>query len=268
MNDEQGADEADSAAMDFDISTAHEGELASLICDELRGLQDRASMTQLTFGDVLQYKSQSDVSRVLSGERSLPVARAALLDEAGFKTLSGHTFVALATAQKNARNRFKRRSRNSLYDVFLASPMASAGDYGVERSAAFDLAQDIERWAQFRTYYAGSAIPSQSEFDASTIAWAENWAPLSKCRFFVLYLVKPIDKPSSIWVEAGIALAREIPSIYFVPGPSDLPYILRQASAPPAKGGMAKITVTYIGDEAREPHRLVRRHKQQLFVGG
>ena len=118
-------------------------------------------------------------------------------------------------------------------DVFLASPMASLtgrGSYIRERESASDLARIIESYCGYSVYYAGDEIESDADFEAPGIALALNVQALRDSRHFVLLVTEPLVKPSSVWVEAGLALAYGKPLTLFVNATDDLPYMLRQVT--------------------------------------
>lgn len=144
--------------------------------------------------------------------------------------------------------------------------MASAGTrlgYESERSAARDVKLALETRCGFSVHYAGDAIETDADFDSPEIAAETNFEILSRSHFFLLLaLAQPAD-PSSVYVEAGFALAHHLPSLYLVAGPDCLPFVLRtlgqhqQQSLPP-------VSLQFI-DGVDQAVAFVKRNGAPLF---
>ncbi len=148
------------------------------------------------------------------------------------ETVLGVAWTQLVEAHRAARNQAGRviRIKPSACDVFLASPMASieGAEYEAERRAALDVKKALENHCNFSVYYAGSGLSSSREFEAADAATETNFRALAEASYFVLLMTRPLQRPSSVFVEAGWALANWTPSLYLVPDLSLLPYCLRE----------------------------------------
>lgn len=112
-------------------------------------------------------------------------------------------------------------------------------------------------------------MDSRADFDSPGFALADNVPAMLNSRRFVLYVPTIVEKPSSVWVEAGMALVLKKPSVYFIPGREVLPYILQPYILQQAVGsrdleGVGSINVHWIGEETT-PAGLVRRHGNSIF---
>ena len=74
-----------------------------------------------------------------------------------------------------------------------------------------------------------------------------NVSLIRSCEAFVLVTVESKVSRSSVWVEAGLALAHEIPSVFIVPHASSLPTLIQSALAPASGGGSKYAHVIWIG---------------------
>jgi len=118
------------------------------------------------------------------------------------------------------------------FDAFLALPMASVPSdcYGVQREEALRVGNHLKRYCGFtHVYNAADAIYSETRFDRPEISIQMALAAMRVSRLLVMLYT--VDRPSSILVEAGCALAQGIPSMYFVRKPLRLPFLLEAAHA-------------------------------------
>ena len=246
--------------------------VAEAVSAALTAALEHSGKTQEDFArEVMGFGDGGALSKIINGVRTLAVAKARLLDKAGYRTPTGGSFEQLARDQAAAAHAARRGQpqRRTNYDVFLASPMASGGKtYSDLRRSALDLVTAIENYCGYTVYYAGRDIESSAEFDAVDIAFGENWRALSQSRTFALYMPHAVTKPSSVWVEAGIALGLGMRSTYFVPDSSSLPYILQRAVLPKEEGGSELTRVQYTNDDPGRAAALVRRHAQGALHEG
>jgi hypothetical protein len=152
----------------------------------------------------------------------------------------------LVRAHRAAKDRAPAQAseKGELYDVFLASPMAStqgSDAYLQERLAALDVKSALEIHCGMSVYYAGKDVRTDREFEAPDIAAESNFQALVNSRFFILLVTKALTRPSSVWVEAGWALATQTPSLYLFPEPDVLPYCLRHLNQHTAHGLMPPV---------------------------
>lgn len=142
--------------------------------------------------------------------------------------------------------------------------VAGRDSYGRERERASDLARIIESYCGYSVYYAGDEIESDADFEAPGIAMALNVEALRDSRHFVLLVTEPLTRPSSVWVEAGLALAYGKPLTLFVDAPDNLPYMLRQVADAHDVPGLPAAQVFY-GAGVRMAGNLVKKHRGDLF---
>lgn len=206
---------------------------------------------------ILGYANGSSVSKIVGGRVGLDPKRAARLDEEGYSTSLGCSYQELAEMIK--------RAPTSKHDVFLAGPMASSiGGYSSGRGPLLDLAETISEYAHLNVYFAGRDIPTDESFDMADIALDVNLSAIETSKYFVLFLPESPVEPSSVWVEAGVALHMGIPSLYFIPDHASLPYMLRLATRSRTRAGRAPITLSPFSDIS-QPMSYVKRHGPSLF---
>ena len=240
---------------------------------ELQRMMAERKLTQMALALSIGYASSAGAfSKWATGTAAIPEAKAAQLDEVypDFRlTLEGESFSSLHATQ--ARRRKVQLPRPSAYDVFIASPMASATTvsgkdeaYRAERSAAVQLGEALSDYCGFsHIYYAGATIESTDAFESPTLSIEANVDALQTSRFFVLLALEPPTMPSGIYVEAGMALALAIPSVYFVPDATHLPWMLRTIGEHNSPR-LPRVSIEPVGS-IREAIGRVRRHRSALF---
>jgi hypothetical protein len=117
------------------------------------------------------------------------------------------------------------------FEAFLAVPMASLSEeaYISQRRDAQRIAECLKKYCGLDNIYNPAAlISSKKEFDPSAVSIAHALDAIRSSR--ALIMLYTVEKPSSILVEAGCALARDIPSLYFVRKPLTLPFLLNAAA--------------------------------------
>lgn len=231
-------------------------------------LIDPPIMTQEKLGQAIG-REQTFVSRVMHAKSSLVLTDAEKLDELFDAPEAGWSFEKLVK-QREQRKREDQRSSLSSTKLFLAGAMsAPTTTYETARSNAMDLASALELYCKFEVYYAGRSIHSERQFDAADLGYQSNYDYIrTSTQFVLLWEGMPLERQdavSSIWVEAGIALALGIPSTYFVPDLKSLPYILRQATSTVEHKSMPRITVRPVKNTG-EAVDLVKRSGRRLFL--
>jgi len=150
------------------------------------------------------------------------------------------------------------------HDLFLASPMASFDsdeEYKQEREEILALITTFRKSCKFNSViYAGRDIEGMKDFDAPDISVKDDFEALKESRYFVM--VMPRKLTSSVLVEAGAALAKGKPSIYFVKDRDDLPFLLGQAEM---AFGFVKI---YEYSTFSDITKLVTHHGNDLWPTG
>lgn len=246
-----------------DLDKASTSQLKQKLVYELLYLMDVTlhQMTQKQLGDQLGV-GQPQVSKWCGTSAVLPREKAEILDDKGYETTLGVTFTALVDRIH------KRREVAPLSDeVFLASPIASSPDYLASRKSVMELERVIIDHTGWTVYNASRNV--EDVYDASQIALRENLEAVKNCKYFVLLLPpRPLVAPSSVWVEAGAAIAWQRPSIYFAPaappeGPDYLPYILQNSV--PASLLAKSITIHRTDAGSRSAAEMIKRNGVKLF---
>lgn len=252
-----------------DLAQASLERVQDQVVFELHRIQYEEGLTQDQLREVLGFDSAGSVSKLLNGKTFLSVRAAKSLDETGRRTRLGCSFKelqrVLAEKRRRAKARLPRQVKSGKFDVFLAVPMASTADdehYRRVRKHAQSIVRAL-RNEGYEVYCGALDVEDRDDFDAPNFAVEENVPALINSRYFVLWVGEAVDKPSSVWVEAGIALALGKPSTYLVGHPDYLPYILRQASE--AKGLDADVTITWLTD-GMTAAGLIRRNHTEWFT--
>ncbi len=147
------------------------------------------------------------------------------------------------------RLRVRREPVGARAEVFLSAPMAAPGAdaYDPVRRLAVRVADALRRSCGItQVYCASENIESPSQFDPEWRALQEIAVPLMAAdRYFLLL---PERLPSSVLVEAGMALALQRRCVYAVRKRSDLPFLLRQV-ADAHVDALAKVRVIEYRDD-------------------
>lgn len=256
-----------------DLSRASALKLQQQLAYELGHVLDLHGLSQEELANRID-KQPASVSKWLTMKAPMSAPAAKALDEAklGLTTLET-TFEALQQmfAKANRRRSSEAAARvaspGTTYDLFLASPMAASASqeaFDEERDSARGIADAFRTGCDFRVYYAGDHIAAEAEFDAPDIALEQNVQALLDVSYFVLILLQPLARPSSVMVEAGFALAHNIPSLYFVKDVEFLPYILKQA-ADHQSSLLPKVQLRVVRSE-KEIKSLIRKHRGELMA--
>jgi hypothetical protein len=145
-------------------------------------------------------------------------------ESATFWTALGSTAAAVATAfliyQHFRIPRRKRRMR-----IFLSMQMSqlTPEQYRSTRSEVMELVGVLRRSDDI--YFLNELIPQLENFKEESFDVRNYLNELSKADYFVAIVTEPIC--SSIYFEAGFALALGKPSIYFVTEPKVMPSLMR-----------------------------------------
>ncbi|WP_241474172.1 helix-turn-helix domain-containing protein [Mycolicibacterium neoaurum] len=250
-----------------DRSNASYEELDLQIRHELDQVWRSTRMSQAEFARELGYQTATQISQLRNGQKSMTPPFAKLLDKWGVYTPTlGVTFQELV-AERDAipRKDSVGKPQRKDYDVFLAAPMAAAVDrYDEIRQHVMDVRETLATYAKCKTYCAAKDIVRSADFDNQKIAYETNLEAIQACRQFVAFLPVPVPlnrTPSSVWVEAGMALARSMPCTFFVPTPQDLPYVLQRAME------NRTIDVHFHGDNIAKVSNDIRKHGRDILAG-
>lgn len=146
------------------------------------------------------------------------------------------------------------------FDLFISCPMSALDkkEYASMQSVVNDVCDQLLERQIVRTLYCATYDKGQpTDFDHPVFGTQKDFAALSESSKFVL--IYPMTVTSSCLVEAGFALARKIPSVYFVRNQKDLPFALRGVES---SNGVRKQPYT---DDAEIPETLSTRFAQ-LFT--
>ena len=226
-----------------DVTDASPLKLQQQLAYELAQVLDRQELTQEQLAHLIN-KQPASISKWLRMKAPMSAPAAKALDEAGIGLPSVRDDIHLiaealqqmftkANRRRSGESLVRAASPGTTYDLFLASPMAASESqqtFEAERDSARGIADTFRTKCDYRVYYAGDHISAEAEFDAPDIALEQNVQALLDVSYFVLVILEPLSKASSVLVEAGFALARNIPSLYFVRDVDYLPYILKQAA--------------------------------------
>jgi hypothetical protein len=235
---------------------------------EIKQLKAAEGLTSSGLAEKISY-SEPSIAKWASGAAAISLAGARAFDAAGYKPSVGDSFVHLVQRYKAAKARSGRANEllNREYDVYLASPMASTTNdrnYQIERKAALDVKRAIEIWCNLSVFYAGDELESRVHFRPPELAGDSNFRALGSARFFVLLIMTPIRHPSSIFIEAGYALARGIPALYIAPTLKDLPFVLRKLTEYSAREVLPPVSLQY-HNKPDEAVSLIQHYGTQLF---
>lgn len=120
------------------------------------------------------------------------------------------------------------------FDIFVATPMSAYVDqesYSRNRDNIVKLYQEFRRKNEFIRFFCPAlGLSDVNRFDPNENALIQDLLALESSEAFIFYYMPPVpEKPSSVFVEAGMALTLRLPSVYLVRSRSDLPYMLREA---------------------------------------
>lgn len=232
---------------------------------EVRHLLARVDLTQSAFANGIGY-GEGTVSKWKSGQQRLSESGAKRIDDAGYgPTTLGLSFSDLL---RHYRVRFRSSVESGTHitwDVFLSMPMASAGPYyQLILADAQQIRVALDEHCNWRAFFAGADIPTINDFDTPDLALQSNCVALRESATFMMVVLQPLARASSVFVEAGFALALGKPSVYFVRDRQVLPYMLREASVHSSAAGLPTVRVCEVEDSVQVIGRI-RRHQRLLF---
>lgn len=254
-------------APEQDRSAGTYDDYAKHIAYELAFALEMSGEIQIELAKKIGFGSASPVSRILAAKMTLTLEKARALDQHQYETSIGATFEDLVI-ERDGKPRKRRvgEPRATEHDVFLAAPMAAAGaTYPEVRELVLQMETALDL-AGLTVYCAVNDVAAQSDFDTQVIAYETNWQAIQSCRQLVLFLPEPLvgETPSSVWVEVGMALAREMPCTFFVPKQRHLPYVVQQALD---TGKKRLVRAHYFNDDPRTAIRWIRRNGAKVLSG-
>lgn len=152
--------------------------------------------------------------------------------------------------------------REIKYDVFLSAPMASLQSdqrYQDERKQILEIIAAMKEHCNFRSvYFAGEHIGSVTQFDQADVAADEALAQLRDSKYYVMVYGDRLL--SSVFIEAGYAIALSKPSVLFVRSKADLPYLLQAAQQ------NFRFIKVYEYRDAVDLIRIIRTNGRKIFL--
>ena len=154
-------------------------------------------------------------------------------------------------------NNLNNDPRKVAYDLFISAPMTSDfSGYRLIRSDVLSVINELEQIGFSRIYYAGQDIEDISQVDPPAMSVKIDLRALRNSKYFVLIFPKKLA--SSSLIEAGFALALNIPSIYFYRDIDNLPYMLREVPQSSAS--------KFRYQDQQQLLSLVRRYTREIFL--
>lgn len=250
----------------WSLDTATTDQIRRQIRFELQALLDRNDLTQEALALQLDYETAGTVSKWVSGLSPLSFPGAKKLDllaDALGPPSVARTFKELVVAGQ--RRRAPRRAALE-YDVFLASPMAAVDDapYAAQRDEALNVKTVLENYCGFSVYYAGGEIRTHDDFESTDLSAEVNFSTLSSCRFFVLLVTCEVARPTSVWVEAGFAMALRVPSLYLIDSLSSLPFVMRTLNQHTVPAILPPVRIESL-DVGQRASSLLRTQGKKIF---
>jgi hypothetical protein len=244
------------------VITASAADLFEQLRWELQAVR-RGYHTNEALAAALGYAHGSSVTRWLSGEVVLADQAARRLDELGHRTTIGEGFTALRATYLDARRQGRAADpRLARYDIFLASPDPPTHDPDDRPRAGRAAKRALETAGGYSVYHAGG-LSDQPGAEASLMPAATVLRMLRRARFFVLVAAEHVVPPSDLYVEAGFALARRIPSLYVVAEGLELPVVLRRLDEQGGEGP-PPVTIRYVASPVEAVALLESRGRLML----
>jgi transcriptional regulator with XRE-family HTH domain len=252
-----------------ELKTASRNRIRRHIAHEIRELRRRERLTQEILARAIGFKDSAQISKLEHARTGLSRRAAERLDRLYPKTILGPNYSALLDAYDIADRGVDVVPADApTYEVFLASPMAATADegaYHAERNSALDVYNALEHYCRMTVYYAGHSIATRDEFEVAQFAARINFSALWSCRYFVLMVSTPTERPSSVWVEAGFALALKKPSLYLAPSYDAVPFMLETIALHDARELLPPVIFQPVKNVA-EATALLRTNGRKLFA--
>jgi nucleoside 2-deoxyribosyltransferase len=129
----------------------------------------------------------------------------------------------------------EKKPKKVKHDLFFSYPMAAWGDgdkFKKERTTALEIIEALRTYSGAKdVYFAGRQIASTTSFQSTDVAAEVDLKAIDEARYFVMVL--PEKMSSSVIFEAGYALAKKKPGVYFVNDLEHLPFLMKNIEALP-----------------------------------
>ena len=152
------------------------------------------------------------------------------------------------------------------YAVFISTPMDAYTDdqsRQEHRKKILQIKDALRQCCQFEpTFYAGTDIVDEEGFQSPAVAIRQNFQKMQQSQRFIM--IYPERLPSSILVEAGMALALGKDSVWFVKSGQSLPFLLREASNASKQDRLPNIRI-YEYNSIEDILNWIDQDRQDLF---
>lgn len=156
---------------------------------------------------------------------------------------------------------FSFRNSEENYDIFISAPMAAFENnqkYEENRIFIIKLKQILKKECNLKSFYAGDDIQTDLEFEAENISLRKDIRILKASKYFLM--VYPEKLVSSVLIEAGLAIAMEKPSVYFVRDINHLPFLLKQAGEAISEVHIRKY------NNAEDIFNYIKNNREEIFL--
>ncbi len=156
---------------------------------------------------------------------------------------------------------FSFRNSEENYDIFISAPMAAFENnqkYEENRIFIIKLKQILKKECNLKSFYAGDYIQTDLEFEAENISLRKDIGILKASKYFLM--VYPEKLVSSVLVEAGLAMAMEKPSVYFVRDINHWPFLLKQAGEAISEVHIRKYNNT------EDIFNYIKNNREEIFL--
>jgi hypothetical protein len=152
-------------------------------------------------------------------------------------------------------------------NLFVAAPMSAYADnaeFKNNRSRLVEFISGLRGSGKFDKIFCPAVeLDDIDKFDQNEYAFAADLLALEQSDAFVLYYMPPLPvRPSSVLVEAGMAIALRLPSLFVVKRRGDLPYILKDAD----KVALSNVASHKPAARERLPDAMVSRLPDEPYV--
>ncbi len=211
----------------------------------------KESVSRANERNALDRQASDERHRRESAERALTDARTEFSDRIHAalheqqQTLEAECKKRIAEREAATVAQFKQETFS--HDVFISTPMAALNDdKEVKRHRANiekvrHALRDYCRIAPERVFYAGTEMYDKDAFEKSDMALRKNWKELKQSKVFLM--IAPDERSSSIYVEAGMAVALGKPCVFFAREKDHLPWLVREATAASKHDGLPSLKV-------------------------
>ena len=133
----------------------------------------------------------------------------------------------MATARQPQHQQAAPLHRHTLFIAAPMSGLASDDQYRNVRQQALVASNRLQHLGAIEVYFAGQDIDSTEQFSGQLAGLRTDIAALRRAHGFVMLF--PERVASSVLIEAGYAMALDLPMLLLVRDRNDLPYMFQEA---------------------------------------